>query len=142
MNSADQTPDQPCGSAPPPGLDTAFTAADLYILRATVAAHATGFGLSDPRLGRLLVIATELATNAIRHGGGAGRLRLWQADGAIFCQVSDDGPGIADPAAVGARRVPLSQFDGRGLWVVRQFGDEVTITDNHPGAVITVRIDA
>ncbi|GAA1404194.1 ATP-binding protein [Catellatospora coxensis] len=140
MTGADQFQDPSPAVAEPTGLDTVFVADDLYSLRAAVAAHAGEFGLAEPGLGRLLVVATELATNAIRHGGGKGRLRLWRHDGSIVCQVSDDGPGIADTASAGMSQVPLSTEGGRGLWVVRQFTDEMTITVQDPGTSITVKI--
>ncbi|WP_144126676.1 ATP-binding protein [Catellatospora sichuanensis] len=137
---ADRFPDPSPAMAEPVGLDTVFVADDLYALRASVAAHAGEFGLAEPGLGRLLVVATELATNAIRHGGGRGRLRLWRQDGAIYCEVSDDGPGIADTGSAGMQQVPLSTEGGRGLWVVRQFTDEVRFTRRDPGIVVTVKI--
>jgi len=98
-------------------LDLPFAGDDLYLLRAAVAAHAGRLGVADDRIGHLVTVASELAANAIRHGGGAGRLRLWRDPTAVFCQVSDHGPGIPDPmigsqpagsGAVGrARRVDL-----------------------------------
>lgn len=139
MNSADPVQD-PSRPMTHPGLDTTFVADDLYTLRASVAAHAADFGLAEPGLSRLLVVATELATNAIRHGGGSGRLRLWRADGAVYCEVSDEGPGIAEPETAGTQRVPLSEQGGRGLWVVRQFTDEFRITAGASGACVTVQI--
>ena len=75
-----------------------------------------------------------------RHGGGRGRLRLWRQDGSIYCEVSDEGPGIADTDAAGMQQVPLSTEGGRGLWVVRQFTDEVRFTGRDPGIVVTVKI--
>jgi len=33
----------------------------------------------------------ELAANAIRHGAGRGRLRMWDQDRAVCCQVQDAG---------------------------------------------------
>ncbi|MEV4411671.1 ATP-binding protein [Catellatospora sp. NPDC049609] len=140
MNSADPVQDPSRPIARPAGLDVEFVADDLYTLRAAVNAHAAEFGLAEAGLSRLLVVATELATNAIRHGGGAGRLRLWRADGAIYCQVSDAGSGIADPVRAGTELVPLSEHGGRGLWVVRQFTDGFDITDGRPGAIVTVKI--
>jgi anti-sigma regulatory factor (Ser/Thr protein kinase) len=140
MNAADRCPDPTSAVTDPVGLDTTFDGDDLYPLRAAVAAHAAEFGLAEPGLGRLLVVATELATNAIRHGGGSGRLRLWRQDGSLLCQVTDDGPGIADPTAAGTREVPLSTEGGRGLWIVRKFTDEVSITPREPGTCVTVRI--
>ncbi|MFC7761391.1 ATP-binding protein [Catellatospora bangladeshensis] len=139
MSSAEPVQDPPRPMTQP-GLDTSFVTEDLYTLRASVAAHAAEFGLADPGLSRLLVVATELATNAIRHGGGSGRLRLWRADGAVYCEVSDEGTGIADPGTAGTQRVPLSEQGGRGLWVVRQFTDEFDISGGPSGAVVTVKI--
>lgn len=140
MNAADPVPDPSRTMAEPAGLDTAFDADDLYTLRAAVAAHAAEFGLTEPGLSRLLVVATELATNAIRHGGGRGRLRLWRQSGSIHCEVSDDGPGIADADTAGSQPAPLSQEGGRGLWVVRQFTDEFRITPGGAGTTVTVSI--
>jgi anti-sigma regulatory factor (Ser/Thr protein kinase) len=122
------------------GLDAVFAADDLSMLRAAVTSHAARFGVPEPGLGRLLVVATELATNAIRHGGGCGRLRLWRQGDAIYCEVSDDGPGIADTGGAGTRQVPLSDEGGRGLLVVRQFADEVRITPRDPGTAVTVTL--
>src|SRR5439155_24995785 len=77
-------------------LDLPFTSDGLHLLRATVAAHAGHLGVPDHRIGPLITVASELAANAIRHGGGTGRLRLWRDPTAVFCQVSDHGPGIPD----------------------------------------------
>ena len=43
-----------------------------------------------------MVAVNELLTNAVRHGGGTGRVTLWRADGAVVCEVSDHGRGLAD----------------------------------------------
>jgi anti-sigma regulatory factor (Ser/Thr protein kinase) len=122
------------------GLDQSFDAGGLYALRAAVAAHASAMGLDDVRLGGLMVVASELATNAIRHGGGTGRLRLWREGETLHCQVSDSGPGIADPETVGTTRVPLSADNGRGIWIVRQISDRVEITTGTTGTTITASL--
>ena len=46
---------------------------------------------------RSTAYSSELATNAVRHGGGSGRLRLWTDDQVLVCEVSDTGAGITDP---------------------------------------------
>jgi anti-sigma regulatory factor (Ser/Thr protein kinase) len=130
--------------APPPGatpLDQAFEEHSLYALRAAVAAIGALLGLSADRLDGLVVAANELATNAIRYGGGSGRLRLWRAGDDLCCQVSDHGPGIPDPETAGTRPVPLSSESGRGLWIVRQFCDQVHIATSPAGTTVTVTLN-
>jgi anti-sigma regulatory factor (Ser/Thr protein kinase) len=140
MNAADRCDAQPPPEASVPGLVTAFSLESLYNLRAEVAAHASHLGLAEPQLRHLLVVATELATNAVRHGGGSGRLRLWRDGDAIVCEVSDEGPGITMPHQVGTKPVPLNTDGGRGLWLVRHFTDSLEIVNNHPGTTVTVSL--
>jgi anti-sigma regulatory factor (Ser/Thr protein kinase) len=85
-------------------------------------------------------VATELATNAIRHGGGTGRLRMWRTDNTLHVQVRDDGPGITDPHLAGTRPVPLTAVGGRGLWIVRQLCDDLHIATT-AGTTITASFD-
>lgn len=78
-------------------LDQHFDVDSLHPLRAALAAHASRLGATDEQLEHLLIVAGELASNAIRHGGGSGRLRLWQRDRVLYCQVNDQGPGLPTP---------------------------------------------
>src|SRR5690348_12684899 len=84
------------GPASPAPVELPFDVSGLYPLRAALAAHASQLGASDEQIERLTIVAGELASNAIRHGGGSGRLRLWQHGTALYCEVSDEGPGFAD----------------------------------------------
>src|SRR5205823_7665905 len=84
-------------------LEQHFDRDDLYALRAAVAAHAAHLGAPPERVAHLVIVAGELAGNAVRHGGGHGRLRLSRADGAVRCEVSDERPGIPVPDAAGFR---------------------------------------
>jgi anti-sigma regulatory factor (Ser/Thr protein kinase) len=63
---------------------------------AAVAAHAAEAGLSRQRVYDVAAAAHELAANAVRHGAGHGRLRLWADGSSLRCQVSDDGPAEQD----------------------------------------------
>jgi anti-sigma regulatory factor (Ser/Thr protein kinase) len=114
-------------------LDMAFDVDNLYGLRSAVAAHASNMGIL---LNDLLIVASELASNAIRHGGGRGRLRLWQSGDRLYCQVSDNGPGIAD-ASVGLETPDPRQTGGRGVWIVRRLSEHVEIGRTPDGAVVT-----
>src|SRR2546430_17013587 len=83
-----------------PVLEQEFDDGSLYALRAAVAAHASRAGLSEGRTGDLVLVVHELAANAIRHGAGHGRLRLWTAAGAGRPSVTGVRPAQpADPDA-------------------------------------------
>ncbi len=97
----------------------------LASVRDTVAEYATRWGLKGARLQELLVAATEVAANSIRHAGGSGTLRIW-ADGTVLvCEFHDAGH-IGDPL-VGRARPRPDQIGGRGLWLVHQLCDLVQI---------------
>jgi anti-sigma regulatory factor (Ser/Thr protein kinase) len=120
-------------------VDEPVDADRLYALRATLAAHASELGAAQERVDHLLIVASELATNAIRHGGGTGRLRMWHRDGILYCQVSDDGPGIANPTVVGNTPPDPGRSDGgRGLWICRNLADELIIEAGEDGRGATV----
>lgn len=120
-------------------VDHRFDADGLYALRAALAAHADHLGAAQDQVERLLIIGGELATNAIRHGGGSGRLRLWRDGDLLRCQISDHGPGMADPGA-GAQRPEPTALGGRGLWIVRHLCDDVVIETGPEGTTITAAI--
>jgi len=125
------------GGAP---LDRRFTADDLPDLRVLLATHLRELGLDADRAAELVIAANELASNAVRYGGGRGRLRLW-LDGAVLrCEVSDGGPGFTGTDRAGLVRPDVTAGGGRGLWLVRQVCDEVTITSTRAGTVVTVGV--
>jgi anti-sigma regulatory factor (Ser/Thr protein kinase) len=65
----------------------------------------------------MLVAGTEVATNAVRHGGGIEEVRVGSVAGRFVCEVIDRGGGFDDPAA--GYLVPRAGT-GSGLWVARQ----------------------
>jgi anti-sigma regulatory factor (Ser/Thr protein kinase) len=123
-------------------VDEPFDVDGLYALRATLAAHAPRLDVPEEKVEHLLIVASELATNAIRHGGGTGRLRLWRDATTLYCRVSDHGPGIADPS-IGTMAPDQLRTGGRGLWICRQLCNYLIITnadaDDH-GATVTALI--
>jgi len=126
-------------------LEQGFDAGSLYALRSAVAAHAAAAGLSPAAVYDVVTAAHELAANAVRHGAGHGRLRLW-ADGAtLTCQVTDDGPA---PASAGGEARPLGAAapwpsrHGHGLWMVGRVAATVTIDHGPTGTTVTVTFPA
>ena len=73
-------------------LDQEFDSGTLYALRAAVQAHASQAGLPEDRVGEVVLAIHELAANAIAHGAGHGRLRMWEQAGALSCEIVDAGP--------------------------------------------------
>jgi anti-sigma regulatory factor (Ser/Thr protein kinase) len=120
-------------------LDLRFEADGLYALRSSVAAHAAHLGASPQAIERLLIVASELSTNAVRHGGGRGRLRLWASNGQVHCEVSDAGAGLADVMA-GTERPNPTAPGGRGLWISRQLGHDFSIETGTKGTTVRVAI--
>jgi anti-sigma regulatory factor (Ser/Thr protein kinase) len=107
-------------------LDLPLERENLDRMRRVVSAHADRLGVVRGQLDALLVVATELASNAIQHGGGTGRLRLWRQGWDLCCQVSDRGPGSLDPRT-GTRRPDPAALTGRGLWICRALSSQLII---------------
>jgi anti-sigma regulatory factor (Ser/Thr protein kinase) len=122
----------------PGGLDLPIVEDSLHTLRRHAVTHARSLGMPGDRVGNLMVVVSELATNAIRHGGGTGRLTLWRHGPNLYCQVRDHGPGIPDPYA-GSTRPDLTAINGRGLWICRQISTDLVISclDGQPGTTVT-----
>jgi anti-sigma regulatory factor (Ser/Thr protein kinase) len=130
----DPVPDSVPDSVP---LDQMFDANGLIALRSAVAAHAAELGLTTTRRNELILLAHELASNAIVHGGGQGRLRLWAVDGRLYCEVSDRGPGLPTGLLTGGEQPPLGATGGRGLWLVRVLADDLDLRSGPDGSTIT-----
>ena len=128
------------GGGEPPVLDQDFDGDSLYSLRAAVAAHASQAGMPEGRARDLVLAMHELAANAVRHGAGYGQLRLWVTQGAVRCEVTDDGvPKAAESAATGSRDAALWPVEpGHGLWLTRQVADQASWRSGPSGTVAAV----
>ena len=125
--------------AQPPVLDQEFDSATLYALRAAVHAHVGRAGLSEDRVGEVVLAVHELAANAIAHGAGHGRLRIWDLGSRLSCEIVDGGPDAHGSAAVAD---PWPAVDGHGLWLVRKVADELDLRSGPRGtrAVVTFSV--
>ena len=101
-------------------------------------AHATEAGLAPGRADDLLIAVHELAANAVRHGAGHGRLRIWRSAAALRCEISDDGlPDAQD--AQDAQKVPEWRTEpGHGLSLVRQVADHTSLRSGRDGTSATI----
>lgn len=133
-------PDGLDGPLPPPPAHATSLAYrhDLRPLRTLVATAAQQAGLSPTRCTDLVIAASEVAANTLRHAGGGGVLRLWQTDAEVLCQV-EDGGHIRDPLA-GYRRPAGGLTGGQGLWLVNQVCDLVEIRTGTFGTTIRLHM--
>lgn len=118
-------------------MELAFSAQSLGELRRWVAQRALAAGLDAPRVDDLVLAVNEIATNSVKHGGGYGQLRIWDEEGAIVCDIFDDGH-IRHPLA--GRELPDREQDrGRGLWLANQVCDLVQIRSSADGTMVRLR---
>ena len=122
-------------------LDLAFDGDTLSDLRKAVLAVAVAAGLPGERADEVMFVVHELAANAVRHGGGAGRALLNVTAGYLSCQVSDTGPGSPAGRARsdgGDPGVPWPFRSGHGLWLVRNVADHLSVQAGPHGSEVTV----
>ncbi len=116
----------------------AFDQAQVTELRHSVASCAHAAGLRDERLDDFVLAVNELITNAVRHGGGQGWLRLWAEPGQLLCEVSDHGRGISAQRLDNRNRPTPDTAGGWGLWLARELTDAMDVATGPAGT--TVRI--
>jgi anti-sigma regulatory factor (Ser/Thr protein kinase) len=122
---------------PPPGAATVTI--DGFTVRAArrfAVEQAGRDGLDAQRTQDLALAVNELAANAVRHGGGCGRLSIWVEGDRLVCQVQDSG-FLANPLA---GRIPPAPgaSGGRGLMMVNRLCDLVRVHTTATGT--TTRI--
>lgn len=111
---------------------------DLRPVRALVASAAGQAGLSPARCTDLVIAASEVAANTLRHTSGGGVVRLWATDVEVLCQVEDTG-FITDPLA-GHWRPAGDLPGGQGLWLVNQVCDLAEIRSSELGTTIRLHM--
>ena len=109
-------------------------------LRDAIADWARRCGITGMHAHDLVLIANELATNVIRHGGGRGKMWLWCDDRGATCQVSDWGGGMPEPERAGTILAEPESVEGRGLWLVRRMSQHMQINSGPTGTTVTVTL--
>ncbi|MDI1463260.1 ATP-binding protein [Catellatospora sp. KI3] len=109
-----------------------FTIDDLAEVRSLARRAAAGTDLAE----QVAVAVSELASNAIRHGGGRGVLTIAPVPGGVRVEVRDWGPGLA-------RGVPTEApkqlaYGGRGLWIVSKLFPQFVLESSPTGVTASV----
>lgn len=105
----------------PPDRELSFTPWQLIELRSAVTEATDQAGLERAHAQDFVLAVNEVASNAVEHGQGLRRLRLWRRPGRVICEIHDSGsltnplPGLLPPHPNSPR--------GRGLWIARQLCD-------------------
>jgi anti-sigma regulatory factor (Ser/Thr protein kinase) len=127
-------------AAPADARELEFAMGSLRSLRRFVSAGASAAGLDDSRTEAFVLATSEVATNSILHGRGAGTARMWIEDDVLVCDVVDaGGPGPWDPL-VGRRAPCPDRVDGRGLWLVNHLCDLVQISTGADGTTVRLHV--
>jgi serine/threonine-protein kinase RsbW len=122
-----------------PLLETSFAEGQLPAVRQRLDAIARDCGLTPDEAYDWVISVNELMANAVRHGGGAGRLRVWR-DGDLYSEVRDRGAGFAAGPYLAPRARPApSPHGGLGLWIAQRMSGEMLIESGPSGTVVRLR---
>ena len=111
---------------------------DLWALRRSLAGDPLLAAMDPTRREDLVFAVNEAASNAVRHGDGRCRARVWRDGVSIVSEIRTTS-AIDDPLA--GRRYPgLDAASGRGLWLINQLCDLVELRSDHDGASIRMHV--
>jgi hypothetical protein len=141
----------------PPLLDLGLDLGTLETARARMRACASHAGFPEDQAEDVVLAVHELAANTVRHGGGVGRLRVWNIAGTLHCQVDDgdlltsagqennhDGNAATKPEGFPGQATvnSLPCEPGRGLWVVQQIADQMQSLSGPAGTSVLIKVRA
>ncbi|MGZ4359607.1 MAG: ATP-binding protein [Gaiellaceae bacterium] len=114
---------------------------NLGQLRQRLGRQAAAASVAEERVPDFVFAVNEVATNALLHGREPISIRIWShVPGGVICEVSDSGPGMADPLAGRAGPAPLDEH-GLGLWLARQFCDLTEVRSSARGTTVRLRVE-
>lgn len=97
----------------------------LILLRSRLAAIAQRMGFPDRKREYMLLVASEMVSNQVKHTGGRGLIQIWQQPGPILDLLAlDYGPGIANPSLAQMDGYSTVNTLGKGLGSIHRLSDE------------------
>jgi anti-sigma regulatory factor (Ser/Thr protein kinase) len=112
--------------------------AEIEAVRQAVRSMAADGGFAE-RAGDMALALDEIVANAQEHGQPPIAVTAW-SDGRLVVEVIDRGRGFDYPKVCRAHPpAPLGRR-GRGLWIVRQLVDVVTIISGPTGTVVRIEL--
>ena len=121
-------------------LDRVFGRDDIAVVRHEINGRLDPGLLGDRQHGFVLAI-NEIITNVVLHAGGHGRIVLSRPPGAVWCTVTDSGPGIPEQFRRPPETPEVFEVGGRGIWLAYQLCDEVTMATGPIGTTIGLKLD-
>jgi anti-sigma regulatory factor (Ser/Thr protein kinase) len=132
---------RPLPDPPAYAVTMAVDFCSLAAVRRFIAEHAARAGVAPGRAGDLILAVSELAANAVEHGGGTGEVAVWSEGGDLVCQLTDGGH-LSDPLAGRIPVRPEAPTGGRGLLLVNQLCDLVRVHTTPGGTTTRVQVAA
>ncbi|WP_245967060.1 ATP-binding protein [Sphaerisporangium album] len=111
---------------------------DLGGLRRQVGGYAGDAGLAGVRLQDLVLAVNEAAANVLDHAEGQGHVLAWHDDRYVTVEIHDR-LGLLVPAHANASDPGVGRLRGRGLWLMGQLCDEVSIIRDDRGSAVRLR---
>lgn len=108
----------------------------LILLRSKLVAITQRLGVDHLKQENMLLVASELVSNNVKHAAGRGMVQLWKQPGGVLDLLSlDYGPGIRNLASAEIDGYSTSSTLGKGLGAIRRLSDESYIytQEERPG---------
>jgi len=122
-------------------LDRTFGRDEITVVRHEVSARLERGGLIGDRLTGYVLAINEIITNVVLHAGGHGRLTVWRTPTAVWCTITDSGPGIPEQFRRPPEVPEAWDVGGRGIWLAYHLCDEVTMATGPIGTTIGLSVN-
>lgn len=116
--------------------------ADVEHVRRVARASALAAGATPEQAAEWMLVASELATNLLRHAASGGSISCSAVEEprrALVIQCHDAGPGIASVSAAMTEGFTTAGGLGGGLSTIKRFSDDLKIESSTNGTEITVQ---
>jgi serine phosphatase RsbU (regulator of sigma subunit)/anti-sigma regulatory factor (Ser/Thr protein kinase) len=95
--------------------------------------------LDPPEVADLLLVASELCANALKHAKGAVVLRSWPDGNDVIVEVEDEGAGFVPPSRY-IDELPDPEADsGRGLFLIEALTDNLEVRRDDERTAVRAR---